>query len=227
MGEIEIMQKVDHPNIIALRQVFEDKKHVYLVMELVTGGELFDKIVEKGNYTESDAADLTRAIVEAIGYLHKLDIADFGLSRMVNEAAMMKTACGTPTYVAPEVLQATGYGPGVDMWSIGVITYILLCGFPPFYGDTIPEMFEQIMSGQFDYPEEYWGSISDNAKKFISSLLLVDVNKRLTAKQALEHPWLKDGAPDVKLASQFSRRLQNTNYQRKQGVSALALGADF
>jgi calcium/calmodulin-dependent protein kinase I len=113
--EIQIMQKVDHPNIIALRQVFEDKKHVYLVMELVTGGELFDKIVEKGNYTEADAAELTRLIVGAIGYLHEKDIAhrdlkpenlllkhkgtatdvkiaDFGLSRMVNEAAMMKTA---------------------------------------------------------------------------------------------------------------------------------------
>ena len=83
-----------------------------------------------------------------------MKIADFGLSRMVNEAAMMKTACGTPTYVAPEVLTNTGYGPGVDLWSVGVITYILLCGFPPFYGDTIPEMFEQIMSGTFDFPAE-------------------------------------------------------------------------
>lgn len=94
-------------------------------------------------------------------------------------------------YVAPEVLTNTGYGPGVDLWSIGVITYILLCGFPPFYGDTIPEMFEQIMSGKFDFPAEYWGSISSNAKDFISKLLVVDTKKRLTAQQALDHPWLK------------------------------------
>merc|ERR1711991_593148 len=220
--EIEIMQKVDHPNIIALRQVFEDKKHVYLVMELVTGGELFDKIVEKGNYTESDAADLTRAIVEAIGYLHKLDIAhrdlkpenlllkhkgtstevkiaDFGLSRMVNEAAMMKTACGTPTYVAPEVLTNTGYGPGVDMWSIGVITYILLCGFPPFYGDSIPLLFEQILKGSYDYPVDYWEDVSDEAIDFIDHLLVVDRKTRYTAKQALEHPWLSGEKSDKPL----------------------------
>lgn len=97
------------------------------------------------------------------------------------------------------MLTNTGYGPGVDLWSIGVITYILLCGFPPFYGDTIPEMFEQIMSGKFDFPAEYWGSISNNAKDFISKLLVVDTKKRLTAQQALEHPWLK---PKVSKAKQ-------------------------
>ena len=93
--------------------------------------------------------------------------------------------------MAPEVLTNTGYGSGVDMWSIGVITYILLCGFPPFYGDTIPEMFEGIMAGSYDFPAEYWGSISDDAKDFVSKLLIVDVKLRLTADQALVHPWLK------------------------------------
>lgn len=249
--EIEIMQKVNHPNVIMLRAVFEDKKHVYLVMELVTGGELFDKIVERGNYSEADAAELTRAIVEAIGYLHskgiahrdlkpenlllrtkqtatEVKIADFGLSRMINEQAMMKTACGTPTYVAPEVLTNTGYGPGVDMWSIGVITYILLCGFPPFYGDTIPEMFEQIMAGKFDFPNEYWGNISKDAKDFISKLLLVDSAKRLSAEDALKHPWLQPkGAPPTQLSGQFQRRLQGTVVTRRQETMNNAIGADF
>jgi calcium/calmodulin-dependent protein kinase I len=135
----------------------------------VTGGELFDKIVEIGNYTEADAAKLVHKMLSAIDYLHNMGIvhrdlkpenlllkdnsvsaevklADFGLSKIVGQAVMMQTACGTPGYVAPEVLKAQGYGPEVDLWSIGVITYILLCGFPPFYHEEMPELFEQIMS---------------------------------------------------------------------------------
>ncbi len=130
--------------------------------------------------------------------------------------------------MAPEVLTNTGYGPGVDLWSVGVITYILLCGFPPFYGDTIPEMFEQIMAGSFDFPAEYWGNISSNAKDFISKLLVVNTTKRLTAAQALEHPWLQPkAAPPTKLASQFSRRLQTTVTNRHSETNAAAIGADF
>jgi len=186
-------------------------------MELVTGGELFDKIVEKGCYTEKEASILVRKIVSAIDYLHDLDIchrdlkpenlllasedqttevkiADFGLSKIVNQKVMMQTACGTPGYVAPEVLSATGYDREVDMWSIGVITYILLCGFPPFFGETVPELFEQIMSARFDYPQEYWCDVSQEAKDFINCLLVVDPKKRLTTKQDLEHVWLKTGA---------------------------------
>ena len=114
------------------------------------------------------------------------------------------------------------------MWSIGVITYILLCGFPPFYGDTIPEMFEQIMAGSYDFPSEYWGSISAAAKDFVSKLLLVDVKKRLTAEEALAHPWLKSKAADATpLASQFSRRLQTTVTTRRQETLSNAIGADF
>jgi len=162
-----------------------------------------------------------RKIVSAVQYLHNIDIvhrdlkpenlllkradddlevalADFGLSKIVGQQMMMQTACGTPSYVAPEVLNASGYGKEVDMWSIGVITYILLCGFPPFYGDTVPEIFEQIMEASFDYPEEYWGSISANAKNFIGRLLVVDTTARMSAEEALKHPWLSGGAGDSK-----------------------------
>ncbi len=104
---------------------------------------------------------------------------------------MMQTACGTPGYVAPEVLQAQGYGPEVDLWSIGVITYILLCGFPPFYHEELPELFEQIMSADFDFPEEYWDSVSSEAKDFIKKLLVVKPSDRMSVDQALAHPWLK------------------------------------
>jgi len=211
--EVDILKKVNHPNIIALKELFDTPDKLYLVMELVTGGELFDKIVEKGSYTEHEAAQLVRKIVSAVEYLHNMGIvhrdlkpenlllkradndleiaiADFGLSKIVGQQMMMQTACGTPSYVAPEVLNASGYGKEVDMWSIGVITYILLCGFPPFYGDTVPEIFEQIMEANFDYPEEYWGSVSKDAKDFINKLLVVDSDKRLSAADALKHPWL-------------------------------------
>lgn len=215
--EVDILKKVNHPNIIALKELFDTPDKLYLIMELVTGGELFDKIVEKGSYTESEAGQLVRKIVSAVDYLHNLGIvhrdlkpenlllkradndleiaiADFGLSKIVGQQMMMQTACGTPSYVAPEVLNASGYGKEVDMWSIGVITYILLCGFPPFYGDTVPEIFEQIMEANFDYPEEYWGTVSKEAKDFINKLLVVDSDKRLTASDALRHPWLAAGA---------------------------------
>jgi calcium/calmodulin-dependent protein kinase I len=219
--EVDILKKVNHPNIIALKELFDTPDKLYLVMELVTGGELFDKIVEKGSYTESEASQLVRKIVSAVEYLHGIDIvhrdlkpenlllkradndlevalADFGLSKIVGAQMMMQTACGTPSYVAPEVLNATGYGKEVDMWSIGVITYILLCGFPPFYGDTVPEIFEQIMEANFDYPEEYWGSVTKEAKDFINKLLVVETSDRMTAGQALKHPWLSGAAGNAK-----------------------------
>jgi len=215
--EVDILKKVSHSNIIALKELFDTPDKLYLVMELVTGGELFDKIVEKGSYTEVEASALVRKICSAVEYLHNIDIvhrdlkpenlllkradddlevaiADFGLSKIVGQQMMMQTACGTPSYVAPEVLNASGYGKEVDMWSIGVITYILLCGFPPFYGDTVPEIFEQIMEANFDYPEEYWGGVSKEAKDFINKLLVVDSDSRMNAQDALKHTWLTGGA---------------------------------
>jgi len=196
-------------------EIFETDDYLFLVMELVTGGELFDKIVEKGCYTEKEAAVLVHKIVSAIDYLHdqnichrdlkpenlllkspdkdtEVKIADFGLSKIVNQKVMMQTACGTPGYVAPEVLNATGYAKEVDMWSIGVITYILLCGFPPFFGDTVPQLFEQIMRAEYDYPSDYWDDVSQTAKDFIDHLLVVDPEKRMTTKQALKHKWLSE-----------------------------------
>jgi len=212
--EMEILQKVHHENIIALHEMIESTNKLYFVMELATGGELFDRIVDKGSYSEDDARVLVKKIVSAIDYLHKLGIAhrdlkpenllvksiqsdteikiaDFGLSKIIDNDKLMQTACGTPGYVAPEVLNAEGYDKEVDMWSIGVITYILLCGFPPFYSESVPEVFEQILKAEYDYPEEYWDDISAEAKDFIDHLLVVDVTTRMTAEQSLDHPWVK------------------------------------
>jgi calcium/calmodulin-dependent protein kinase I len=235
--EIEVMKKVDHPNVIQLVAIFEDDKFIYLVMEIVNGGELFDKIVEKGSYSEKEAATLVRKMVDAIGYLHEqgiahrdlkpenlllkspkeiteVKIADFGLSRMIDQSKMMQTACGTPGYVAPEVLQAQGYGFEVDMWSIGVITYILLCGFPPFYAEELPELFEQILKAQYTYHEEYWGHVSKDAKSFIDACLQVDPKKRLTARAALEHPWLKAEQNATPLS--IGNKLKDTVVKRRE-----------
>jgi len=242
--EVDILKRVDHPSIIGLLEIHETQEKLYLVMELVTGGELFDKIVEKGSYSEADAATVVRQIVSAVQYLHgigivhrdlkpenlllrkvgdhlSVSITDFGLSKIVGQQTMMMTACGTPSYVAPEVLHATGYGEGVDMWSIGVITYILLCGFPPFYGDTVPEIFEQIMDSNFDYPAEYWGQISPEAKNFVNALLVVDSKKRLSATAALEHPWLKAGAASDKPIETFKAKMKEYVVERQKTLGKI------
>ncbi|KAH0541096.1 calcium/calmodulin-dependent protein kinase type 1 isoform X3 [Cotesia glomerata] len=209
-----------HPNIVQLLETFEDKHKVYLVMELVTGGELFDRIVEKGSYTEKDASGLIRQVLEAVDYMHeqgvvhrdlkpenllyyspdedsKIMISDFGLSKM-EDSGIMATACGTPGYVAPEVLAQRPYGKAVDVWSIGVISYILLCGYPPFYDENDANLFAQILKGEFEFDSPYWDDISDSAKDFIHKLMCVKVEDRYTCKQALAHPWISGNAASNK-----------------------------
>jgi len=174
--EIEIMQSMDHPNVIKLFEIYDEPKKMNLIMELVTGGELFDRIVAKGSYTEKDAADVIVTLCGALSYLHDkkivhrdlkpenillasdaedapIKVADFGLARVCGAGDMMKTACGTPGYVAPEILKNKGYDSGaVDMWSVGVILYILLCGFPPFYEEELPALFDQILHARCAQP---------------------------------------------------------------------------
>jgi len=233
--EISILKQVDHPNVIVLKETVDTKNCLFIITELVTGGELFDKIVELGSYSESKAATVIRKMVSAIGYLHgkgivhrdlkpenlllkndkdmtEIKIADFGLSKIVETKLMMQTACGTPGYVAPEILQSKGYDKEVDLWSIGVITYILLCGFPPFYNDNIAELFEQIMNAEYDFPHEYWHTISAEAKDFVRKLLVVDPKQRMTAEDALAHPWLNGKTPG-KVNDEVAGKI--ANYMKK------------
>ncbi|KAJ3222060.1 calcium calmodulin-dependent protein kinase type 1G, partial [Clydaea vesicula] len=213
--EVNILRTAKHENIIQLYEIFEIDAKIYLLMELVTGGELFDEIVRIGKYTEFDAAKIVHKILLAIDYLHQLGIAhrdlkpenlllsdktkqakimisDFGLSKIFNDEEVMKTACGTPGYVAPEVLIRKGYGREVDLWSLGVITYILLCGYPPFYDQNNVELFKQIMAGKYEFDRPWWDNVSDKAKHFIKHLLVLDPRQRYTAKQALDHPFIVD-----------------------------------
>ncbi|KAI9203216.1 CAMK/CAMK1 protein kinase [Polychytrium aggregatum] len=220
LNEIEILKRVSlgHPNIVTLHDYFETPNNLYLVMDLCLGGELFDKIVSRGQFFEADAADIVYVICDAINYLHsqnivhrdikpenllfkasdeasELVISDFGLSKIVASDSFegLMTTCGTPGYMAPEVIRKTGHGRPVDMWSIGVLTYFLLCGYTPFDGSSQVDEMQNILTANFHFePHEYWDEVSDDAKDFIRNLLLVNPSSRLTAAQALEHSFLSN-----------------------------------
>jgi calcium/calmodulin-dependent protein kinase I len=244
--EIDIMKKVQHRNVLRLIEIYETDNLLSLVMELVNGGELFYKIVDKGSYSEREARDIIRQLVEGVDYLHSkgiahrdlkpenllcseneegvvIKIADFGLSKAFANGSMLETHCGTPDYAAPEVLRMEGtYDKSVDLWSMGVITYVVLCGFPPFYGKTQANLFEKILNADYDFPDPEWTNISEEAKDFIKHLLVLDVDKRYTTRQCLDHPWLKMG--NVGLAGNINVTNQEyiKNYERirKAGPAA-------
>jgi len=238
--EVEIMHKINHPNCVALFEMFETKTKLYMVMELLTGGELFDRIVSKGSYSEKEASNVIKSVASAIQYLHQsgvvhrdlkpenllylnktdespIKITDFGLAKFRGESKEdMHTACGTPGYVAPEVLKGEKYDKAVDLWSLGVILYILLCGFPPFYHQNTNMLYKQIKKGEYDFPDPYWTDISDSAKQLVRGLLTVDPKKRMSAKDVLAHPWIAGKtAPDKAFDSAHSNRLKLLQARRK------------
>ena len=217
-NEIAVLKKVSmgHQNILTLVDYFETMNNLYLVTDLALGGELFDRICRKGSYYESDAADLIRAVLSAVAYLHDhgivhrdlkpenllfrtpednadLLIADFGLSRIMDEEQfhVLTTTCGTPGYMAPEIFKKTGHGKPVDLWALGVITYFLLCGYTPFDRDSDFEEMQAILNADYSFtPLEYWRGVSDSAKDFIRRCLTIDPAKRMTAHEALQHPFV-------------------------------------
>ncbi|XP_043375182.1 calcium/calmodulin-dependent protein kinase type 1 isoform X2 [Dermochelys coriacea] len=231
-NEIAVLHKIKHPNIVALDDIYESGGHLYLIMQLVSGGELFDRIVEKGFYTERDASQLIRQILDAVQYLHdmgivhrdlkpenllyyspdpdsKIMISDFGLSKIEGSGSVLSTACGTPGYVAPEVLAQKPYSKAVDCWSIGVIAYILLCGYPPFYDENDAKLFEQILRAEYEFDSPYWDDISESAKDFIQHLMEKDPSKRFTCEQALQHPWIAgDTALDKNIHQSVSEQIK-------------------
>uniref|UniRef100_A0A7N6BBL0 Protein kinase domain-containing protein n=1 Tax=Anabas testudineus TaxID=64144 RepID=A0A7N6BBL0_ANATE len=248
-NEVAVLHKIKHANIVSLEEIFESKSHLYLVMQLVSGGELFDRIIEKGFYTEKDASKLIQQILDAVKYLHdmgivhrdlkpenllyysmdedsKIMISDFGLSKIEGSDSVMSTACGTPGYVAPEVLAQKPYSKAVDCWSIGVIAYILLCGYPPFYDENDAKLFEQILKAEYEFDSPYWDDISDSAKDFIVHLMEKDPNIRYTCEQALQHPWIAgDTALDKNIHESVSAQIKK-NFAKskwKQAFNATAV----
>ncbi|XP_039397955.1 serine/threonine-protein kinase DCLK2 isoform X2 [Mauremys reevesii] len=217
-NEVSILRQVKHTNIIMLIEEMDTPTELYLVMELVKGGDLFDAITSSTKYTERDGSAMVYNLASALKYLHGLNIVhrdikpenllvceysdgtkslklgDFGLATVVE--GPLYTVCGTPTYVAPEIIAETGYGLKVDIWAAGVITYILLCGFPPFRSENNlqEDLFDQILIGKLEFPSPYWDNITDSAKELISLMLQVNVEARYTAAQILGHPWVSDDA---------------------------------
>nr|XP_016470887.1 PREDICTED: calcium-dependent protein kinase 17-like isoform X2 [Nicotiana tabacum] len=249
--EVQIMHHLtEQPNIVELKGAYEDKHSVHLVMELCAGGELFDRIIAKGHYTERAAASLLRTIVQIVhtchsmGVIHRdlkpenflllskdedapLKATDFGLSVFYKQGDVFKDIVGSAYYIAPEVLKRR-YGPEVDIWSIGVMLYILLCGVPPFWAESENGIFNAILRGHVDFSSDPWPSISSGAKDLVRKMLNSDPSQRLTALQVLNHPWIKeDGeAPDTPLDNAVLNKLKNFRAMNKFKKVALRADAD-
>ncbi|KAI3777562.1 hypothetical protein L1987_47362 [Smallanthus sonchifolius] len=240
----------DHPNVVKLRDTFEDHEAVHLVMELCEGGELFDRIVARGHYSERAAAGIAKTVAEVVkmchenGVIHRdlkpenflfankkensaLKAIDFGLSVFFKPGERFSEIVGSPYYMAPEVLKRD-YGPEVDIWSAGVILYILLCGVPPFWAETEQGVALAILRGVIDFKRKPWPQISENAKSLVRQMLEPDPKKRLTAQQVLEHPWIQNEkkASNVPLGDIVRTRLKQFSVMNRLKKKALRVIAE-
>ncbi|KAF8018234.1 hypothetical protein BT93_H3201 [Corymbia citriodora subsp. variegata] len=222
--EIQIMHHLsEHPEVVRIEGAYEDSTSVHIVMELCRGGELFDRIIKKGPFSEPEAVRQIKMIVGAVeachsdGIMHRdlkpenflfvtpdddaeLKLIDFGLSVFFEPGRVFSDVVGSPYYVAPEVL-LKHYGPEADVWSAGVILYILLSGVPPFYAATASKILREVSQGNLDLESDPWASISDSAKDLVKKMLERDPRKRLSAQEVLCHPWIVDdgAAPNTSL----------------------------
>ncbi|KAF2260193.1 Ca/Cm-dependent protein kinase A [Lojkania enalia] len=212
--ELQMLQRMQHPHIVKFHDWFESRDKYYIVTQLATGGELFDRICEKGKFTEKDAAETIRQVLDAVNYLHhnnvvhrdlkpenllylsqdpnsSLVLADFGIAKMLDSKnEVLTTMAGSFGYAAPEVMLKQGHGKPVDMWSMGVITYTLLCGYSPFRSENLADLIEECKNGRVIFHERYWKDVSKDAKEFITVLLQPDPKRRPTSEDALKHIWL-------------------------------------
>jgi len=214
-SEIQIMFEVPHPGICRLYEVIKTKQAVCLIMEVLKGGDVLKRIVEKDILDEKEAAKIVRSVASTLGFLHGLGIihrdlkpdnlmyrstdpgsevviVDFGVAKHLEEKQKFaQSACGTPLYLAPEVIVGPQYTNMCDMWSLGVILYVMLCGRPPFYAKDRSQLFRKIKEGNFAFPEKYWRNVSQGAKDLIGKLLVVEPTKRATPKQVAADPWIR------------------------------------
>ncbi|KAF5192612.1 Calcium-dependent protein kinase [Thalictrum thalictroides] len=249
--EVQIMQHLTgQNNIVEFKGAYEDKQSVHLVMELCAGGELFDRIIAKGHYSERAAANMCRAIVNVVhichfmGVMHRdlkpenfllstkdegalLKATDFGLSVFIEEGKVYRDIVGSAYYVAPEVLRRS-YGKEMDIWSAGVILYILLSGVPPFWAETEKGIFDAILEGEIDFESAPWPAISNSAKDLVRKMLTQDPKKRITSVQVLEHPWIReDGeASDKPIDSAVLTRMKQFRAMNKLKKLALKVIAE-
>ena len=212
-NEINVLSKLSHPNIMQIYEIFYDNTNIYIVSEYCKGGELFEVISTKGNFSEKDACVIMKQLMSAICYSHQnnivhrdlkpenilmdndsddltIKIIDWGCAQTIKTTKQSNQADGTAYYIAPEVLKGE-YNEKCDIWACGVIFYILLCGYPPFNGETDDEIYLEVLKGKFEFPEEDWSEVSDEAKALIKKMLTKDVNKRITALDSMQDPWFK------------------------------------
>ena len=219
--EVYLLSKINHTGLMKMVDIFEDVQYVHIITEIYAGGELFDKIIERktlnGCFDEWSAATIVKSLLEAVSYLHRngivhrdikpenilfvskddddlsVKLIDFGLARRHRKGidASMSNPVGTAYYMSPELLRGK-YDQSCDVWSIGIVAYILLCGYPPFNGEDDPQIFETIKQGHFIFPSTSWDRVSPEAKDFIKCLLRKDPRKRFTADEALQHPWVNN-----------------------------------
>ncbi|POO03431.1 Serine/threonine protein kinase [Trema orientale] len=250
--EVRIMRHLpEHPNIVTFKEAYEDREAIYLVMELCEGGELFDRIVSKGHYTERAAANITRTMLEVCkvchqhGVIHRdlkpenflfkdgcetsqLKAIDFGLSVFFDSGQRFSEIVGSPYYMAPEVLRRN-YGPEVDVWSTGVILYILLCGVPPFWAETEEGIAQAIVRGSIDFERDPWPKVSEKAKDLLKCMLDPNPYSRLTIDEVLEHPWIHDTdrVPNVSLGEHVRIRIKQFSFMNKFKKKVLRVVADY
>ncbi|KAI5607700.1 death-associated protein kinase 2, partial [Silurus asotus] len=213
--EVEILKSLQHHNIMAIRDVFESKAEVVLIVELIRGGELFDFIAEKESLSESEAIEFLKQILKGVSFMHNkhighfdlkpenimlsdkqgphpdIKIIDFGMAHCFLQGEEYKSMGGTPQYIAPEIINYEPLSTAADMWSIGVITYILLSGLSPFQGDTNEETLKNILDMKYQFEPHFFSLTSSMAKDFIQKLLVKEQSERMTADECLIHPWIK------------------------------------
>jgi calcium/calmodulin-dependent protein kinase I len=245
--EVAIMASLQHPHIVPVLDFFEEKDCYFIIMELMSGGDLFDRIGTKKSYSEADARDLVNKMLKAVAICHQKNIAhcdmkpknlllvsedddsfiklaDFGFAARVHQPKSLTKQCGTPFFVAPEILMRRPYDQQSDMWSVGCIVYLLLSGNLPFLGRSQKELFRKIISGKYEFREEIWSEISEDAKDLVKKLLVSDPDVRLSAKKALLHPWLKVSTDRLSRTSlqSTSQRLKTFNGKMKLRSAMIA-----
>ena len=246
-NEVSVLRAIDHPNVLKLYEFYQDDKNYYLITEFCSGGELFDRIINSGHFSEALAARYMKQILSVVCYCHErnivhrdlkpenflldtteedanLKVIDFGTAQFFTHGVHMTQKFGTPYYIAPEVLRKN-YNHLCDIWSAGVNMYILLCGFPPFGGQTDEQILKRVSVGRYPFPSPEWDAISFEAKDLISKMLNMDVTRRINATEALQHPWLDNASRtpiNTNTAKTLFQNLKNFRTERRLQKATLS-----